>query len=77
MRATARHNKLLNSRFWQHEAVQGLADRERGEDCSCADEIVGLGALAAAEGEEFLYVSMAEVFAASGFGWCKLQIGIA
>src|SRR6266550_1372469 len=76
VRATAGNDELVDRRFGRDEAIQGIHDRECGEDCGCADEVVGLGAIASPEGEEFLQVRVAVVFAAGGFGWCKLQIGI-
>src|SRR5260370_26985418 len=54
-----------------------VCSSDLGEDCGCTDEIVGLGAKASAEGEEFFQVGVAVVFAAGGFGRRKLQIGIA
>src|SRR2546426_4864499 len=39
--------------------------------------VVGLGSIAAAEGEELLYVGMAVVLAARGFWRSDLQVGIA
>src|SRR5216683_6224984 len=77
VRATAGNDELVNFRFGQNETVQRIDNRECGEDRGCADEVVGLGAMAAAQGEEFFQISVAVVFAAGGFGWCELQIGIA
>src|SRR5882762_2507848 len=50
--ATAGNDELVNFRFGDDETIQCIDDRECGEDCGCADEIVGLGAMAAAESEE-------------------------
>src|SRR6266702_3435058 len=67
----------MNLRFPQNESVEGVDDRQCGEEGRRADEVVGLGSIAAAEGEELLYVRVAVVFAARGFWRCDLQIGIA
>src|SRR5437879_10829062 len=61
VRATAGHNELVNFRLGQHEAAQGMDDRERGEDCSRADELVRPGAMVAAEGDEHVRVGLAGV----------------
>src|SRR5467141_760832 len=67
VRATTGNDELVDLRFGRDEAIQGIDDRECGEDCGCADEIVRLGAIASAEGQEFFYVGVAIVFAAGGF----------
>src|SRR5947208_715807 len=77
VRATAGNDELVNLGFGRDETVQGIDDRECGEDGGCADEVVWLGAIASAEGEEFFQVGVAVAFATGGFGRCKLQIGIA
>src|SRR2546427_6826962 len=76
VRATTGNDQLVNFRFWQHETMQCIDDRERREDCGRADEIVRLGAMAAAESEEFSQVSMAKVLAPCGLGRRQLQVGI-
>lgn len=52
VRATAGDDELVNFRFWQNETVQGINDRKSRKNCRGADEIVWLGAMAPAEGEE-------------------------
>src|SRR6267143_2356743 len=77
VRATTGNDELVDLCFGRDETVQGIDDRECGGDCGCADEIVGLGAIASAEGEEFFQIGVAVVFAAGGFWGWELQIGIA
>src|SRR6266566_426928 len=67
----------MNLRFSQNESVEGVDDRQCGEEGRRTDEVVGLGSIAAAEGEELLYVGVAVVLAARGFWRSDLQIGIA
>src|SRR6202045_2323282 len=40
VRATAGNDELVNFRFGGDETVQGINDREGGEDCGCADGMV-------------------------------------
>ncbi len=66
--ATAGYNKLVNFCFAQHETVQRVDDRESGEDCRGTNEVVGLGAMTPAEGENFFHINMAIIFASCGLG---------
>ena len=68
---------MVDPRLAQNETIQGVNDRERGEDCRGTDEIVRFGAMAPAEREDFPHIGVAVVFAPSGFGGRKLQIRIA
>ena len=54
VRAAARHNELVNVRLGKDETVQSIDDRECRKDRGCANEIVGLGTMAAAQSEDFL-----------------------
>jgi len=67
----------VNLRFPQNKSVEGIDDRQCGKDCRRTDEVVGLGSIAAAEGEELLYAGVTVVLAARGFWRSDLQIGIA
>src|SRR6266849_2106637 len=67
----------MNLCFPQNESVEGVDDRQCGEEGRRADEVVGLGSIAAAEGEELLYAGVAVVLAARGFWRSDRQIGIA
>lgn len=68
MGAAAGNDDLLNFCFGPNETIQGVHDGEGSKDCGSADEIVGFGAVATAEGEEVLHIGVAVVFAAGGFG---------
>jgi len=76
-RATARNDELVNFRFAQNETIQGVNDRERGENGHGPNEVVRFGAMAPAEREDFLHIGVAVVFAARGFGRRDFQVRIA
>ena len=77
VRATAGNNQLVDFRFAQNETIQGLNDRERGENGRSANEIVRCGAIAQAKREDFLHISVPVIFAPGGFWRRKFQVGIA
>ena len=63
--------------FAQGEAVEGLGDGDGSEDRDGVDEIVRIGVVTAAQGQEFFYVGGAEIFAAGGFGRLEFEVRIA
>src|SRR6266446_5582134 len=75
--AAAGDDELVNFCSGENETMERVYDRECGEDRCGADQIVGLGAMPSAEGKDFFHVSVAVIFAAGGFWWRELQIGIA
>src|SRR6266478_6381425 len=75
--AAAGDDELVDLGFGQDETVERVNDGQGGENSGGTDEVGGLRAMAAAEGEEFLHVSVTVVFAASRFGRGELQVGIA
>src|SRR5260370_21023970 len=77
VRTAARDNELVNLRVPENESVEGVDDRQCREEGGRTDEVVGLGSIAGAEGEEILYVGVAVVLAARGFWRSDLQVGIA
>ena len=74
--AAAGDDELVDFYFRQDEAVQGVDDRERGEDCGRANQVVGLGVVFAAEAQKLFDVGAAVIFASSGFGRCELQVRV-
>src|SRR5262249_4152960 len=75
--AAAGDDELVDFGFGKDEAMQRVDDGKGGEDGGGADEVAGLGTIAAAERKNFLDVGAAVVFAASGLGWREFQVWIA
>src|SRR6267143_4951185 len=75
--AAAGDDELVDYCFGENETMERVDHGEGGEHRRGADEIVGLGAMTAAEGDDFLHVSLAVIFAAGGFWRRELQIWIA
>jgi hypothetical protein len=73
----AGNDELRDFCAWQDEAVQGVPDGQGGEQRGGADQVVGLGAMAAAQRENAFHVGLSVVFAAGAFGRSESQVRIA
>ena len=53
--------------FWEDETIQGVNDREGGEDCGGADQVVWFCVEATAQSQDLFCIGCAEVFSAGAF----------
>src|SRR6266481_1184405 len=75
--AAAGDDELADFCLGENETVERVDHGEGCEDRRGADEIVRLGTIPPAQGEDFFHISLAVIFAAGGFWRRELQIGIA